>query len=46
MTTASEPTGTLEVAMAHASRLLVVRLALAGEQAARTLNAGPGIAGA
>ena len=41
MTAASEPTGTLEVAIAHASRLLKVDPALAAEQALEILKALP-----
>jgi tetratricopeptide (TPR) repeat protein len=41
MTAASEPTGTLQVAMAHATRLLKVDPALAAEQALEILKALP-----
>ena len=42
MSTASEPVGTLEVALAHASRLLETKPALAAEQATEILKAVPG----
>ena len=41
MTAASEPTGTLQVAMAHATRLLKVDPTLAAEQALEILKALP-----
>ena len=41
MTAASEPTGTLQVAMAHASRLLETNPALAAEQALEILKIVP-----
>ena len=41
MSTPAEPVGTLEVALAHASRLLAVRPALAAEQACEILKVVP-----
>ena len=46
MTAASEPTGTLQVAIANASRLLEVDPALAAEQALEILKVFPGHSGA
>ena len=42
MSTASEPVGTLEVALAHAARLLGTQPSLASEQAVEILKAVPG----
>jgi tetratricopeptide (TPR) repeat protein len=42
LSTASEPVGTLEVALAHAARLLETQPALASEQASEILKAVPG----
>ncbi|HQR77319.1 MAG TPA: sulfotransferase [Burkholderiaceae bacterium] len=42
MSGAPEPTGTLEVALAHAAKLLVSDPALAGEQATEILKVAPG----
>ena len=42
MSTASEPVGTLEVALAHAARLLGTEPSLASEQASEILKAVPG----
>jgi predicted Zn-dependent protease len=41
MSAASEPVGTLEVALAHAMRLLAINPAMAAEQAAEILKAAP-----
>jgi tetratricopeptide (TPR) repeat protein len=46
MSGASDPVGTLEVALAHAAKLLATRPALAAEQATEILKAVPGQPGA
>ena len=45
MSGASDPVGTLEVALAHAAKLLATRPALAAEQATEILTGRPRTAG-